>query len=210
MDKLKLEINNKIEVIYGEKNYKSVIQDIREEEDEILISIPVLDGEYLTLVTRRVIEQIYYDNNGNVYQFKSKVLGRIKEKNLSLYRFSSPFDVRKIQRRDYVRVNFIKAINYLSSKDIEKEKYKKALLLDLSGGGMKIKVDEKLDKNDLIFSKIIYDDSIIDVNGKVVRVEKTEDKEYICGINFSDIEERTREEIIRIVFKVMRKQRELI
>ena len=210
MDKLKLEINNKIEVIYGEKNYKSVIQDIREEEDEILISIPVLDGEYLTLVTRRVIEQIYYDNNGNVYQFKSKVLGRIKEKKLSLYRFSSPFDVRKIQRRDYVRVNFIKAINYLSSKDIEKEKYKKALLLDLSGGGMKIKVDEKLDKNDLIFSKIIYDDSIIDVNGKVVRVEKTEDKEYICGINFSDIEERTREEIIRIVFKVMRKQRELI
>ncbi|NLL29691.1 MAG: pilus assembly protein PilZ, partial [Clostridiales bacterium] len=146
MDKLKLEINNKIEVIYGEKNYKSVIQDIREEEDEILISIPVLDGEYLTLVTGRVIEQIYYDNNGNVYQFKSKVLGRIKEKNLSLYRFSSPFDVRKIQRRDYVRVNFIKAINYLSSKDIEKEKYKKALLLDLSGGGMKIKVDEKLDK----------------------------------------------------------------
>lgn len=210
MDKLKLEINNKIEVIYGEKNYKSVIQDIREEEDEILISIPVLDGEYLTLVTGRVIEQIYYDNNGNVYQFKSKVLGRIKEKNLSLYRFSYPFDVRKIQRRDYVRVNFIKAINYLSSKDIEKEKYKKALLLDLSGGGMKIKVDEKLDKNDLIFSKIIYDDSIIDVNGKVVRVEKTEDKEYICGINFSDIEERTREEIIRIVFKVMRKQRELI
>lgn len=210
MDKLKLEINNKIEVIYGEKNYKSVIQDIREEEDEILISIPVLDGEYLTLVTGRVIEQIYYDNNGNVYQFKSKVLGRIKEKNLSLYRFSSPFDVRKIQRRDYVRVNFIKAINYLSSKDIEKEKYKKALLLDLSGGGMKIKVDEKLDNNDLIFSKIIYDDSIIDVNGKVVRVEKTEDKEYICGINFSDIEERTREEIIRIVFKVMRKQRELI
>lgn len=210
MDKLKLEINNKIEVIYGEKNYKSAIQDIREEEDEILIFIPVLDGEYLTLVTGRVIEQIYYDNNGNVYQFKSKVLGRIKEKNLSLYRFSSPFDVRKIQRRDYVRVNFIKAINYLSSKDIEKEKYKKALLLDLSGGGMKIKVDEKLDKNDLIFSKIIYDDSIIDVNGKVVRVEKTEDKEYICGINFSDIEERTREEIIRIVFKVMRKQRELI
>lgn len=210
MDKLELEINNKIEVIYGEKNYKSVIQDIREEEDEILIFIPVLDGEYLTLVTGRVIEQIYYDNNGNVYQFKSKVLGRIKEKNLSLYRFSSPFDVRKIQRRDYVRVNFIKAINYLSSKDIEKEKYKKALLLDLSGGGMKIKVDEKLDKNDLIFSKIIYDDSIIDVNGKVVRVEKTEDKEYICGINFSDIEERTREEIIRIVFKVMRKQRELI
>lgn len=210
MDKLKLEINNKIEVIYGEKNYKSVIQDIREEEDEILIFIPVLDGEYLTLVTGRVIEQIYYDNNGNVYQFKSKVLGRIKEKNLSLYRFSSPFDVRKIQRRDYVRVNFIKAINYLSSKDIEKEKYKKVLLLDLSGGGMKIKVDEKLDKNDLIFSKIIYDDSIIDVNGKVVRVEKTEDKEYICGINFSDIEERTREEIIRIVFKVMRKQRELI
>ncbi|ASW43081.1 flagellar brake protein [Clostridium isatidis] len=209
MEKLKLEINNKLEVFYDKKNYKSVIQDIREKEKEVLISIPVFDGEYLTLATGTIIEQIYYDNNGNVYQFKSKVLGRIKERNLSLYRLSSPYDIKKIQRRDYVRVNFVKAINYLHSNNIE-EKYKKALLLDLSGGGMKMKVEEKLEKGDVIFSKIIYEDSIINVNGKVVRVERTDDNKFICGINFSDISEKTREEIIKIVFKVMRKQRELI
>lgn len=209
MEKLKLEINNKLEVLYDKKNYKSVIQDIREKEEEILISIPVLDGEYLTLATGTIIEQIYYGNN-NIYQFKTKILGRTKERNLSLYRLSLPYDIKKIQRRDYVRVNFVKIINYINAKDIEKEKYKKALLLDLSGGGMRIKVEEKLEKDDIILAKIVYENSIINVNGKVIRVERTEDNKYICGIIFSDINERTREEIIKIVFKVMRKQRELI
>lgn len=209
MEKLKLEINNKLEVLYDKKNYKSVIQDIREKEEEILISIPVLDGEYLTLATGAIIEQIYYGNN-NIYQFKTKILGRTKERNLSLYRLSLPYDIKKIQRRDYVRVNFVKIINYINAKDIENEKYKKALLLDLSGGGMRIKVEEKLEKDDIILAKIVYENSIINVNGKVIRVERTEDNKYICGIIFSDINERTREEIIKIVFKVMRKQRELI
>jgi len=209
VEKLKLEINNKLEVLYDKKNYKSVIQDIREKEEEILISIPVLDGEYLTLATGTIIEQIYYGNN-NIYQFKTKILGRTKERNLSLYRLSLPYDIKKIQRRDYVRVNFVKIINYINAKDIEKEKYKKALLLDLSGGGMRIKVEEKLEKDDIILAKIVYENSIINVNGKVIRVERTEDNKYICGIIFSDINERTREEIIKIVFKVMRKQRELI
>ena len=153
MEKLKLEINNKLEVFYDKKNYKSVIQDIREKEKEVLISIPVFDGEYLTLATGTIIEQIYYDNNGNVYQFKSKVLGRTKERNLSLYRLSLPYDIKKIQRRDYVRVNFVKIINYINAKDIENEKYKKALLLDLSGGGMRIKVEEKLEKGEVFFQK---------------------------------------------------------
>nr|WP_286172892.1 flagellar brake domain-containing protein [Caproiciproducens sp. MSJ-32] len=206
---MKLEINNKLEVLYDKKNYKSVIQDIREKEEEILISIPVLDGEYLTLATGTIIEQIYYGNN-NIYQFKTKILGRTKERNLSLYRLSLPYDIKKIQRRDYVRVNFVKIINYINAKDIENEKYKKALLLDLSGGGMRIKVEEKLEKDDIILAKIVYENSIINVNGKVIRVERTEDNKYICGIIFSDINERTREEIIKIVFKVMRKQRELI
>lgn len=209
MEKLKLEINNKLEVFYDKKNYKSVIQDIREKEKEVLISIPVFDGEYLTLATGTIIEQIYYGNN-NIYQFKTKILGRTKERNLSLYRLSLPYDIKKIQRRDYVRVNFVKIINYINAKDIENEKYKKALLLDLSGGGMRIKVEEKLEKDDIILAKIVYENSIINVNGKVIRVERTDDNKFICGINFSDISEKTREEIIKIVFKVMRKQRELI
>jgi len=152
MEKLKLEINNKLEVFYDKKNYKSVIQDIREKEKEVLISIPVFDGEYLTLATGTIIEQIYYGNN-NIYQFKTKILGRTKERNLSLYRLSLPYDIKKIQRRDYVRVNFVKIINYINAKDIENEKYKKALLLDLSGGGMRIKVEEKLEKGEVFFQK---------------------------------------------------------
>ena len=45
--------------------YKSSIQDIK--DDEILITIPVSDGIYLTLKDGNEIEQIFYDDKGNVF-----------------------------------------------------------------------------------------------------------------------------------------------
>ena len=82
--------------------------------------------------------------------------------------------------------------------------------MDLSGGGMRIKVKEKLSFNDSIISNLNYENEKVVIKGRVVRIEKTEDKRYIYGIDFKDIDNSTREKIIRIVFKIMRKQRELV
>ena len=48
------------------------------------------------------------------------------------------------------------------------------------------------------------------IKGKIVRVYMTENKDYICGVKFIDLEEKIREKIIRLVFTIMRKQRELL
>jgi c-di-GMP-binding flagellar brake protein YcgR len=209
MVKLNLEINNKIEVIYEKKNYKSIIQDINEENKEFFISIPVLDGEYLILHSGTIIEHIYYDDKGNVFKYKSKVIEKIKEDNIPLYKLSSPYDIKKIQRRDFVRVNFVRVINYVNPKEYDEADQRKALLLDLSGGGMKIKVADKLSNGDLILSKLVYEDITVSVKGTIVRVEKTSDKKFVYGVNFIDLDNSAREKIIQIVFTIMRKQREL-
>lgn len=213
MAKLELGINYRIDVLWEENMYKSTIQDIT--DDGILITIPVFDGIYLTLNDGDEIEQIFYDDKGNVFGYKSKVLGRLTEKDIPFYRVGKPYDIKRIQRRDYVRVNVVQVINFIKEEELKEnisgeEKYEHALLLDLSGGGMRIKIKEEIAVGDVIIANLTYENEKISVRGKVIRVDKTEDKRYICGINFDDIDNATREKIIKTVFTIMRKQRELI
>lgn len=210
---MELSINSIIDVLWEENMYKATIQDIN--DSEILISIPVKDGIYLTLKNDTEIENIFYDEKGNVFSYKTKVIGRHIEKDIPFYKLTKPYGIKKIQRRDYVRVSLIQIISYVKEIDFKKEikreeEYENALLLDLSGGGMKVKIKEKLEKNDLIIANLKYENEKIIIKGKIIRVEKTDDKRFICGVAFVDIDNSTREKIIRTVFKIMRKQRELV
>lgn len=213
MENLDITINSIVSILLEEETYKSSVQDVT--ENEILITIPVSDGIYLTLNEGVEIEQFFYDKKGNFFTYKTRVLGRYTEKEIPFYRLSNPYDVKKIQRRDYFRVNVVQIISYIKEVDLKKdirreEDYEDALLLDLSGGGMRIKVREKLSFNDIIISNLNYEEEKIIVKGRVVRIEKTEDKKYIYGIDFKDLDNSTREKIIKVVFKIMRKQRELV
>lgn len=205
-------INSKLEVKWADGIYKTLVQDSNSKN--ILISIPVVGGVYLTLKTGEEIELVYYDNGENIFSFKCRVINRIKENNISYYSITLPYDVIKIQRRNYVRVDTVQVIKNI--KKYEKEtngqaddKISNALLLDLSGGGMRIKFREKLEKSDVISAKIGSENEEVLIKGKIVRVDITEDKRYIYGISFEELDNRTRERIIQIVFRIMREQRKL-
>lgn len=210
---MELLINSMIDVLWEDNVYKATIQDIQ--ENEVLTTIPVKDGTYLTLKDQSEIEQIFYDGKGNIFNYKVKIIGRYVEKDISFYRVTKPYNIRKVQRRDDVRVKVVQIINYIKESDFEKEietedNYENALLLDLSGGGMKIKAKEKFANNDVIIATLKYEDEKIYIKGNIIRIEKTDDRRYIYGVNFIDMDNSTREKIIRIVFKIMRKQRELV
>ncbi|MGL5353957.1 MAG: flagellar brake protein [Clostridium sp.] len=205
-------INSKLEIKWGEEIYKSVVQDSNNKN--LLISIPVIDSVYLVLKTGEEIELVYYDKRANVYNFKCRVINRITENKIPFYSISLPYDVVRIQRRNFVRVETVQLIKDISKCEQElnneiNNKLNNAILLDLSGGGMKIKLREQLNENDLIVANIISDNDVLPIKGEIVRVDKTEDKRYIYGVSFCDLNNMTREKIIRTVFKIMRKQREL-
>ena len=201
--RFKLEVNNNIEIYEEDKVYKSKIQSINDEA--IYIDIPLHNNEYLILKKGDDIHLIKYGNEGNVYELSCKVIDREIEGNVRLYKLSEPYNIKKIQRRNYVRVETIRGIRCFR-KDEEFD----ALILDLSGGGMKVKSNKKLEINEDIVSFIKTDDDEFRVRGKIIRVEETSFDQYSLGIEFVDIEERTREKIIKLVFSIMRKQMELI
>lgn len=204
-----VKVNDRVEIIIDNKIFKSIIQDI--EEDSIKINIPVCDGEYLSLRTNDILELNSY-SNGKYFNFHCEVIERGRENNIIYYKLSSPYKVKEIQRRDFVRVDFLNIVEFKKiSKENNNEEtdgFKEALMIDLSGGGMRFKTKEKLQKYDEVILEFKLNDKINCLNAKIIRLEKTDRNEYIYGVKFINISENKREKVIKEIFNIMRKQRE--
>ncbi|GFZ30949.1 hypothetical protein CSC2_14750 [Clostridium zeae] len=212
MGNLTLLVNNRLDVLFEEKIYRCQIQDIG--ENFFNINLPASEGQYLTVPRGLDLEFMSFCDDGDVFKFKSTIISRSQENNIPMYVMTNPYDILKIQRRDYVRVKVAQIISYITGdykvEDVEQLKLNTAILLDLSGGGMRVKLKEKLSKGDSIISELKYGNQQVLIKGTIVRVETTEDKQWIYGVIFDNIDERTRDKIIRMVFDIMRKQRELL
>lgn len=210
---LKFKINSKVEIAWNDSYYKSTIEDA--DANLIAISIPIKDGQYLTLNKGEKIEVIYFYLN-DIYKFQTVVVNR-KVDRIPLLQIAYPKEVFKIQRRKFVRVPIICSINYErinEENDTSKGRFGKegkptfkATMVDLSGGGAKIRLKEGIKPGDLMIMHIPMDKETVTLKGEVIRVEKGYDNRLnTCGINFSDLDDRTREKLIRFVFQIMREQ----
>lgn len=210
MSKFKLVINSRIDIMLDKRVYKTIIQDVV--KDGFLISIPISEGEYLILNQHEEVELYNYVDDLSLYKLNCNIIGKVIDNNIPLYKISLPKDIKKIQRRNYVRVNMLHPIKYVKgeSNNIKDNEMLPALLLDLSGGGMRIKLREELYIGDIISAQLNSEELAINVKGKVVRKEKSNDGRFIYGISFWQLDNISREDIIRNVFKIMRKQRELV
>ncbi|MEG1256033.1 flagellar brake domain-containing protein [Clostridium sp.] len=206
-----MEINNKLEV-YTEDNKlaKSIIQEV--DNDSISIAMPIYMGINYPLLKGNLIECNYNDGKGNIYRFTAEVIGR-KFDRIPMIVISKKSELEKIQRRDFVRIPFINEIGYAiidkynerMLHDIEKVDYKSGKSLDLSGGGMRIKIKESLNLNQLIMIKTEVNNKPVLALGKVARIENSQGDEHVYGMAFKYIDNKVREEIIKFIFQNMRK-----
>ena len=210
MAKVNFKLNKKLEILMDEKYFKSNIQDIT--EDYIAISIPINSGEYLPLSKGDIIEVLYYEEE-NLYKFKSSVIGR-KFENIPILLISKPKEIKKIQRRKYVRVPLIRNVKYKNIKNqprinpstIDESEYTKAILVDLSGGGMRIKVPEEIKLNEFIMVSLTVNKENILIVGKAKRIQKDDEGRVVCGLSFEFLDNSMREKVIKFTFQLMREQ----
>ncbi len=202
--------NNRIKVITEEGYAKSIIQDV--DERTLSIGLPMINHTYIAMRQGEVYEAIYNDGKGNVFKFKIDVIGRKFEK-IPLIVISKPYDIQKIQRREYVRINYTGIVNYYLTPNYPTQDLKKydildfnvGYALDLSGGGMKIKIAEEVKNGDYVITQLKIDDEDIIALSRVVRVERDKEEKYICGLSFLSIEGNEREKLIKYIFNEMRK-----
>lgn len=201
MAEFELKVNGRLEIKMDDVLFNSTIQDVK--EDSFLISMPMKKESYVKFKNNEKLSIYYYFENTSLYKFESKVLGREKCGNMPLYKLTLPKEVVKIQRREYVRINIMAPVEII--KDNKKIH---GLLLDLSGGGMRIKTEEKLSKEEILEIKLKSSEfsNEININGVVVRENRDEEGKYVYGIRYYRIEEKVREKIIQTIFCIMRAQ----
>lgn len=209
MENFKLNINERVEIVFNDKEYKSLILNIS--EDYIYINIPVCGDEYLIVNINQVMDINVYFKSGRSYKFNAEILSRGKDGNISYYKLSKPFNVKRIQRRDYFRVEVLEQVQYinLSKSDSDEIPYIKADMVDLSGSGAKLKLNEKVNIEDILLIKIKIKNSDIVLKSQVMRVETDNNGKIICGIKFMNITQSQTDKIIEELFLIMRKQRKL-
>lgn len=212
--KVELKINTRIEINHEGKYYKSVIQDVTDKY--IAIEIPTNYGVYIPLAEYDKVDVIYYSmDSQDIYGFSSVIIGRKVDK-IPLILLSIPDSLSIVQRRKYVRVALIKYVKCLRvNKDLtisgikkfldENKNVYKADLVDLSGGGLRLKLNQKFEIDDIIAVSVEIADQDVIVKGRVVR--KTDDLsgKYVYGVDFIDLDDSSRDKIIRYIFTIMRR-----
>jgi c-di-GMP-binding flagellar brake protein YcgR len=207
-------VNMKCEVIYEGKTYKSIVQDVTEEY--VGIAIPIRKGSYLNPQRNEPLEVIYYDGEKNVLKFISKVIGR-KNDGITMLLLSLPTTINKVQRREFFRIELVENVKYkIIEKNISDEQFEEiinnsdsfdsAVLLDLSGGGLKIRTKSEIKEGDTVIIQMPLINEKISVMCECVRsLKDLESKFYTCGLTFTQLENGIREKLISYVFQLMRK-----
>lgn len=205
-----LKVNDRIEVVVNEKPYKALIMDV--EDDSMRINLPVYEGDYLMLHSGEKIEMNSYLDEGGCFNFYSTVISRGKEGSIIYYKVSLPFDIKKIQRRNFFRVSVLDTVEYKIITDIDEEDfdnipYEEGTMVNLSGGGLKLKLKRDIKESDLLLINLRLSKIQAEIKCDIVRIENTEDKEKLCGLRFIDITPAQSEKIIQELFEISRRQR---
>lgn len=215
------------------KVYKSQIMDMTDER-HFQIAMPVEGYKVLLLPVGGKYEATIYAGK-NIYMCQIKIMARYKEDNqyvMDVEAISSP---KRFQRRAYYRLEYTRDFEFHLPEEEEKEEtidglgeledwndieessvsYAKGILLDLSGGGCRFVSREPVEAGERLILKIPLemeeeeDVKILTVVGKTLSSQAMENraKGYEQRVEFVDIENVQREEIIKFIFQQERKNR---
>lgn len=136
---------------------------------------------------------IIVEEDGEVYQFESNVL-EVDEKEILL---QQPEQVKRIQRRAYVRADIKVPVTFNGTTQVETE--------DLSGGGMHIiaPLSKELHVDDELKSVIhLSENEAIENVSKIVRLDKNEAENIQhVYVSFTEIDEVDRRKIVYYCFQ---------
>ncbi|NLM20978.1 MAG: pilus assembly protein PilZ [Peptococcaceae bacterium] len=196
-----------LEVSEGEYQgkYRTKIEEIG--NNIISIGVPLVEGHFIPLREGTKLKVIFTDESA-AYAFSSTIVKRITSP-IPTFFIEAPKKIRKIQRRQHVRVPVVQDLTYrivdeeVDGKEDDGEE-KKGFTQDLSGGGLLLKCSEELSPKTKIKIKMLIDTVQLEIPAVVIRSVKEDDNVYSVSVAFTDISERTRDKIIKYIFSIQR------
>lgn len=194
-------------------------------DEKIAISIPSYNGRRYPLDVGKHLKVYFKKEDVGVCNFSGLVVARKLEDHTPLLFIQAVSAVEKQQRRDYFRLSVItdvifklqsgvvieKQVNNGKVIDVEIPTYREVAVVtrDISGGGLRAMVGERIEMGSQILVDILLDNERIAVKAEVVRCQLFDDtvKRYDCGLRFLEVEEKDRSRIIAFIFEKQRNLR---
>lgn len=205
----RLKINQKIDLEVKSGPYQGkYLSKVAEVEGELIkVSAPFVKGELVPLRKNQPLT-IFFTGNNAAYKFNAVVVSRVS-KPVALLILKKAGSINRIQRREYFRIDAGIDVKYrLLDHDGEPVgDIREVTTIDISGGGLKLIVDENLSKGTLIGMFVDLpniDDTMI--TGRVINNYNLTDITAI-GVEFVEIDHYTRENIISWLFDYQRELR---
>ena len=210
--------------VSDKKAYTSKVYDvISDEQIEILmpmektklILLPV-DGEY----------DVCFYTKQRLFQCYVRIIDRYKSDNTFILLCEPTSNLRKYQRREYYRFSCI--LNMDSRELVEEEleameknelvfqpglPLQKSVIVDISGGGVRFVSNYRYEKETIIYLTyklmIAGKEKIYEIAGKILASKPIENRpgEFEHRLQYMNINNMEREEIIRYIFEEERKNR---
>ncbi|HAA90261.1 MAG: Type IV pilus assembly PilZ [Thermoanaerobacterales bacterium 50_218] len=213
--KEELKINQKVEVQIPDGSYKGNYSSRVEEihpDGSIVLAAPFKRGVLIPLRKGDTVIVNFWGQTAG-YSFTTAVL-ETNYQDVPMIRVAAPSTVRRIQRRNFVRVPaWIPLVFSVSSDsdDPSEKKIYRTETVNVSGGGLLIKSPFKLSEGVCLEMEIhLPKRGPVNARGQVVRVEEKREQSpmYLIGVAFTEIAETDRTKIINFVFEKQREMRQ--
>lgn len=226
-DKLELKkIQKRLYVDTEDKIYVSQVLD-ESENDKILVSMPIQSGHVIPLGIDQEFIATFYTKTG-LLSSKVVVTGRYKKGSLFLLEIKLLNDLEKIQRREFYRLDCRIDLQYRLVDAVEQQyieegkaynpdeleiEWKRGVMLDLSGGGIRFVSPSKEEKGALM--EIRFDmelDGISEVVYTLANVlfsiqNENNNQIYEQRVQFYRMDQALQERIIHYIFQTQRRNR---
>lgn len=207
------------------KIYNSSVYEILT-EDTLEITMPMEQTKLILLPVDKEYDMVFYGATG-LYQCFARIVDRYKSNNVYILRLELTSNLRKYQRREYYR--FACALE-MCARNLEEEELqaieskmpyilqpglplRRSVIVDISGGGLRFMSVQRYEPGSLIYcSYYLSKDGQrkqYEVIGRVLAAQELQNRPgtYEHRVQYHDLDESVREEIIKFIFEEERKNR---
>ncbi len=196
-------INVKLEVQKLESNdldhYPSYVKDVT--DSHIMIAKPTKGGIGLSLRKESKIELSVIKNDG-IWLGRSVVTDIVYDK-LGETWITMPEYMRKVQRREFMRLNYSLPIKISHPEEGDNVQVSKFETSNLSAGGLAVLSKEKFQKNDLVKVCFNIEGQEIGTSAKFIHVQyDIKERKYLTGLQFLEIDEKLADSLHKSICKI--------
>lgn len=194
---------------------------------ELLAAMPIKEGRGVPLAVGEKFNATFYAKSG-LLQCEMEVTARYKKGSLFLMELTQKSIFKKVQRREYFRYECNMPMEYrligqeeqsmiesgiLYDEEKMNPEWKKGIMLDLSGGGIRFVSAFREKKESFIQVRfempVGEEDEIFCLYATILRSEQNQNNSSIYDqrVMFWRLDQTLREKIIRSIFEMQRKNR---